>query len=174
MNLRMKTLMISRHSSCMSLLKCLALHSTKCGTLFNTACKYHLYMLFAINSPFFPELHLSGTIAASIPALRTSMTTKTLGNALSVQSRAGFLVPTIRGLDECSVISHLFLVCRHSSQTLHHAKKFSTVTNTNQQKTEFLTYLMGNITKIFAKRGSASMGKDLHTSSFPTNGTLHF
>src|SRR6266545_3706757 len=55
MNLWMKTLMISRHSSCMSLLKC--------SMLFNTACKYHLYMLFAINLPFFPELHLSGTIA---------------------------------------------------------------------------------------------------------------
>ena len=167
----MKTLMISRHSSCMSLLKCLTLHSTKCGTLFNTACKYHLYILFAINSPFFLELHLSGMIAVSIPALHMSMTMKTLENALSVQNHAGFLVPTIKGLNECSVISHLFLVCR---QTLHHVKKFSTVTNIDQQKKEFLTYFMGNITKIFAKHGSASMEKDLHTSSFSTNGTLHF
>src|SRR6266571_4575669 len=174
MNLWTKTLMISRHSSCIFLLKCLALHSTKCGMLFNTACKYHLYMLLAINSPFFLELHLSGTTAASIPVLHMSMTMKTLGNALSVQSCAGFLVPTIEGLDKCSVISHLFLVCRHSSQILHHVKKFSTITNINQWKTEFLTYLMDNITKIFAKRGSALMGKDLHTSSFPTNRTLHF
>src|SRR6266705_1127111 len=77
----------------------------------------------AFNSPFFLELHLSGTTAASIPALHMSMTMKTLGNALSVQSCTGFLVPTIEGLDKCSVISHLFLVCRHSSQNLHHVKK---------------------------------------------------
>ena len=147
---------------------------TAFNQMFNTTCKYHLYMLCVINSPFFPELHLSGTIAVSIPALHMSMTTKTLGNALGVQSRAGFQVPTIKGLDKCSVISHLFFVCRHSSQTLHHAKKFSTVTNMNQQKMEFLMYLIGNTTKIFAKCGSASMEKDLHTSSFPTNGTLHF